>query len=297
MKTNELIYKCSKEVNDKIVYVTIKLNDERKNGHNDFSITGKVYQKGKPKTDKYMISCGCCHDEILEAFPEFKLFVNLHLCSSDGYPSFLGQNAAYWMSIGEDKKAMCDLRCDSDMYDQLYPYHINNLLFKKAIAGYGLLDIWSKQAKKAISYLERLTGNDFVENKHVPFFSEKEIELIESGMTCYKNWKKKGIELIESGSVTLDSILNKREMEKQDKRAKQIEKIEKKYSEQIAGAELEKKVRLLMLDFNSDNWIWYSHSATLCFNWKSYERKVTKEEVEAFMKENNVAIDFNIEFK
>ena len=279
MKTNGLIYKCSKEVNDKVVYVTIRLNDECNNGHNDFSITGKVYQKGKPKIDKYMISGGCCHEEILKAFPEFKIFVDLHLCSSDGYPSFLEKNAAYWISIGDDEKAMRDLRCDSDMYDKLYPYYIDNLLFKKAIADYGLLDIWSEQARKAISYLERLTGNEFVENKHVPFFSEKEIELI------------------ENGSVTLDSILNKREMEKQDKRAKQIEEIEKKYSAQIAGAELEKKVRLLMLDFDGDNWIWYSHSDTLCFNWKSYERKVTKEEVELFMKENNVAIDFNIEFK
>jgi len=279
MKTNELIYKCSKEVNDTVVYVTIKLNDECRNGHNDFSITGKVYQKGKPKTNKYMICCGCCHDEILEAFPEFKVFVDLHLCSSDGYPMFLGQNAAYWISLGEDKKAMDDLRCDIDMYDKLYSYYIDNLLFKKAIADYGLLDVWSEQAKKAISFLERLTGNEFVENKHVPFFSEKEIELI------------------ESGCVTLESVLNKRKIEKQEKRAKQIEEIEKKYSAQIAGAELEKKVRLLMLDFDGENWIWYSHSDTLCFNLKSYERKVTKEEVEAFMNERNVSIDFNIEFK
>ena len=279
MKTNNLIYKCSKEVNDTVVYVTIRLNDECNNGHNDFSITGEVYQKGKPKTDRYMVCCGCCHNEILEAFPEFKIFVDLHLCSSDGYPMFLGQNAAYWISIGEDEKAMCDLRCDSDMYDKLYPYYIDNLLLKKAIADYGLLDIWSEQAKKAIAYLEKLTGNEFVEDKHVPYFSEKEIELL------------------ESGSVTIEAVLKKRESEKKEKRAKQIAKIEKEYSEQIAGAELEKKVRLLMLDFDSDNWIWYNHSNTLCFNWRSYERKVTKEEVEAFMKNHNVVIDFNIEFK
>lgn len=279
MKTNELIYKCSKEVNDTVVYVTIRLNDECRNGHNDFSITGEVYQKGKPKTDKYMICCGCCHNEILEAFPEFKIFVDLHLCSSDGYPMFLGQNAAYWVSIGEDEKAMCDLRCDRDMYDKLYPYYIDNLLFKKAIADNGLLDIWSEQAKKAIAYLEKLTGNEFIEDKHVPFFSEKEVELI------------------ENGSVTLDSILKKREIEKQEKRAKQIAKIEKEYSEQIKNADSKKRIRLLMLDFDSDNWIWYSHSDTLCFNWRSYDRKVTKEEVEAFMKKHNVVIDFNIEFK
>lgn len=279
MKTNNLIYKCNKEVNDTVVYVTIRLNDECNNGHNDFSITGEVYQKGKPKIDKYMVCCGCCHDEILEAFPEFKIFVDLHLCSSDGHPMFLGQNAAYWISIGDDEKAMCDLRCDSDMYDKLYPYYIDNLLFKKAIADYGLLDIWNEQAKKAIAYLEKLTGNEFIENKHVPFFSEKEIELL------------------ENGSVTLEAVWKKREIEKQEKRAKQIAKIEKEYSEQIKGAYLEKKVRLLMLDFDSENWIWYNHSNTLCFNWRSYERKVTKEEVEAFMKYRNVVIDFKIEFK
>lgn len=227
MKTNELIYKCSKEVNDTVVYVTIRLNDECRNGHNDFSITGEVYQKGKPKTDKYMICCGCCHNEILEAFPEFKIFVDLHLCSSDGYPMFLGQNAAYWISIGEDEKAMCDLRCDRDMYDKLYPYYIDNLLFKKAIADNGLLDIWSEQAKKAIAYLEKLTGNEFIEDKHVPFFSEKEVELI------------------ENGSVTLDSILKKREIEKQEKRAKQIAKIEKEYSEQIKNADSKKENQVI----------------------------------------------------
>ena len=279
MKTNELIYKCSKEVNDTVVYVTIRLNDECKNGHNDFSITGEVYQNGKPKTDRNMICCGCCHNEILEAFPEFKIFVDLHLCSSDGYPMFLGQNPAYWVSIGDDKKAMCDLRCDSDMYDKLYPYYIDNLLFKKAIADYGLLDIWSEQAKKAIAYLEKLTGNEFIEDKHVPYFSEKEVELL------------------ESGSITIEAVLNKREIEKKEKRAKQIAKIEKEYSEQIKNADLERKVRLLMLDFDRENWIWYAHSNTLCFNWKNYERKVTKEEVELFMKENEVVIDFNIEFK
>ena len=174
---------------------------------------------------------------------------------------------------------MCDLRCDSDMYYKLYPYYIDNLLFKKAIADYGLLDVWSEQVKKAIAYLEKLTGNELIEDKHVPFFSEKEIELI------------------GSGSITLDSVLNNREIEKKEKRIKQIAKIEKEYNEQIAGAELEKKVRLLMLDFGSENLIWYNHSNTLCFNWNSYERKVTKEEAEAFMKDRNVIIDFNIEFK
>lgn len=279
MKKNELIYKCSKEVNDTVVYVTIRLNDECNNGHNDFRITGEVYEKGKPKTDKYMIRCGSCHEEILKAFPKFKMFVDLHLCSSDGYPMFLGQNGAYHMRLGEKEKAMANLRCSNDMYKKLYPYHIDNLLFKKAIAENGLLDVWNKQSKEAIAYLEELTGDEFVEDKHVPFFSEDEIRLL------------------ESGTITLESVQAKMDKRKGEERIKQVEEIEKKYDEQIASANLEKKVRLLMLDFDGENWIWYTHSNTLCFNWRDYERKVTKEEVEAFMKKHNVIIDFNIEFK
>ena len=279
MKKNELIHKCSKTVNDIVVYVTIKLNDECKNGHNDFRITGKVYEKGKPKTDKHLIVCGCCHEYILNAFPEFKIFVDLHCCSSDGYPDFLGINAAYYMRIKDKEGAINNLRCDNDMYEKLYPYHVDNLLFKKAIVDNGLLDIWSKQAKKAIAYLEELTGDEFIEDKHVPFFSEDEIRLL------------------GSGTITLESVQAKMDKRRGEERMKQVEEIEDRCKKQFLSANLEKKVRLLMLDFDSENWIWYAHSNTLCFNWKNYEREVTKEEVELFMKENEVVIDFNIEFK
>src|SRR5574344_71248 len=279
MKTNELIYKCSKEVNNTVVYVTIRLNDECKNGCNDFSITGSVYKKGKPKTDKNMIRYGCCHEDILEAFPEFKMFVDLHLCSSDGYPSFLGKNAAYWISIGEDEKAMRDLRCDSDMYDKLHPYYIDNLLFKNAISDFGLLDTWEEQAKKAISYLEELTGDEFIENKHVPFFSpEEEMK-------------------IANGEITLDLIKEKQLIQREEKRKIKLAEIEKKFNEKVRNAELEKEVNLLMLDFDSENWIYYNHCNTLAFNWKSYEKKVTEEEVNEFFKNKGINLDFKIEFK
>lgn len=38
--------------------IKIRLNDECKNGHQDFAITADVWEKGKPKTDRYCIMGG-----------------------------------------------------------------------------------------------------------------------------------------------------------------------------------------------------------------------------------------------
>lgn len=73
MKTNSLthtIYTKSKDGDNLII--KIRLNDECKNGHQDFAITGDIYQKDKPKIDKYHLSGGCIHDEILAARPDLK---------------------------------------------------------------------------------------------------------------------------------------------------------------------------------------------------------------------------------
>lgn len=65
------------------VTVNIRYDDQCGNGHNSFSITGEAYQHNKPKTDRYMIACGCIHEYIEIAFPELKPFIKWHLMSSD----------------------------------------------------------------------------------------------------------------------------------------------------------------------------------------------------------------------
>lgn len=85
--TNDLRHTIStKDADGNPMTIKIRLNDECKNGHQDFAITGDIYQKGKPRIDKYFISVGCIHDEILKSAPELQLFVSLHLCDYKGIP-------------------------------------------------------------------------------------------------------------------------------------------------------------------------------------------------------------------
>ena len=77
--------------------IKIRLDDECENGHQDFSITGDIYQKGKPKTDRYFLSGGCIHEEILKVRPDLKIFVNLHLSDYDGVPMHPTANMIYFL--------------------------------------------------------------------------------------------------------------------------------------------------------------------------------------------------------
>lgn len=105
VKSNSLYFRASKTVNGKNANVTIRLDDQCKNGHQDFSVTGEIYEADKPKIDKYLISAGCCHDDILEAFPELQIFVDLHLCDFEGNHMCPVSNGFYHLKNGFNKTA------------------------------------------------------------------------------------------------------------------------------------------------------------------------------------------------
>lgn len=63
-----------------------------------FSITGEIYHKGKPMTDRNMISCGCVHEDILKVAPELKPLVDIHLSDMDGVPMHAEANGWYWLA-------------------------------------------------------------------------------------------------------------------------------------------------------------------------------------------------------
>lgn len=65
------------------IKATVRYDDRCGNGHNTFSITGEYYYAGKSHTDRNMISCGCVHEAISQAFPELREYLKWHLCSSD----------------------------------------------------------------------------------------------------------------------------------------------------------------------------------------------------------------------
>ena len=121
MKTNNLIHKAQKSKIDYFgtkadIIVKISLNDECKNGHQDFAITADIYKAGY-RSDRYFLAGGCCHDDIIKYFPEFKIFIDLHLCDFEGSPMYPSANGFYHLKNGFNnttiqnpsfKKEYCD---------------------------------------------------------------------------------------------------------------------------------------------------------------------------------------------
>lgn len=62
--------------------VTIRYDDECRNGHNSFSITNTIY---KQKRGGWVdVVGGCIHEEIEKHFPEYAHLIKWHLMDSDG---------------------------------------------------------------------------------------------------------------------------------------------------------------------------------------------------------------------
>lgn len=75
--------------------IDIRLNDECKNGHEDFSITGSYWSKENKGYEAD--GGGCIHDTILAVRPELKIFVDLHLCDRKGVPMYAVDNGMYFL--------------------------------------------------------------------------------------------------------------------------------------------------------------------------------------------------------
>lgn len=58
----------------------VRYDDECRNGHNSFAITGEIRVLGRRDIE----AGGCIHKEIAKAFPKLAPYIKWHLCSSDG---------------------------------------------------------------------------------------------------------------------------------------------------------------------------------------------------------------------
>ncbi len=73
------------------ITVKVRHDDQCRNGHNSFSITGEIDELRGGHWRDY--SGGCIHDEAVKHFPELAPFIKWHLCSADD-PMHIG-NTVY----------------------------------------------------------------------------------------------------------------------------------------------------------------------------------------------------------
>lgn len=194
-RNNGIVYTEEHDLpKDMRLVIKISLNDDCKNGHQDFSITGTLYK------DKIDIEGGCIHDTILKYRPEFKVFVDLHLSNYEGYPLYGVTNGYYFMENGfndvprnspEFPKTFCNYYLiDEDKFKYL-ELASSEEEFKEILIALDCDLKWKEIANEAIKFLETLSNLKFIPN------SEKRFTVTEEERKLYK-------EKLQSGFFTVE---------------------------------------------------------------------------------------------
>lgn len=295
MKTNILSYNVTKiYVEDGIIYkmnVRISLDDYGKNGICSWSITADIYEKRRNGRFVWYAS-GCCHDEILKYFPEFKLFIDLHLCNHYGQPMYPVENGVYHLVNSDKEKAINYLRITETEYDILRNSIEDKLYFKYLLYTLKIVDRWKEESLKAIKQLEALTGNTW-ENPYKPEIERFALKLTDEERTLIEN-------RIKEGYYTSEAIQARKDQKKREEYEKKRNEIIADFEKEIQKAENSKLVRLAVLDTGIPfkNVIYYNHTNELAFNWNDYEEKVTQEQFDEFIKTvDKTKLPENITFK
>lgn len=273
METNSLVYKVEKKSKDFDAVIIIKLNDECKNGHQDFSITANLYVHNAVKTDRNCLGGGCCHKDILKVAPELKQFVNLHLCDKDGIPTHASANGYYHITRGferteNQKEKFCE-------YYRVTPNEYEILKLTSSADQYGFMlvklgitDRWKTEAKEAIKELERLTGDTFIDDSKKPQLGltpERLAELEKQDKEEY---------------FSPENIVQRKAEQLAKLKADKIAEIGAEYNKAWEIAEKRKAIQMFVVEnILTDNIIFYTGSNEVNFNWKTYEKQVPEADI------------------
>lgn len=258
MKTNSLKYTTCRTRGDIKVEVKIRLNDECRNGHADFAITGTVYEKDKYGNWRWS-QTGCCHEAIQRFFPKFKPFIDLHLCDAIGAPMYAVGNGFYHLRESSKEVVMSYLRITVSEYDHIKTYASDELYLKYLLYNHGIVERWLSEARQAITQLEALCGQTFKDESmryQIDPLSDEERTLIESR--------------IAEGYYTETAIAKRKREAARTARRKEIERLQRQAQDakHKIDQELQVKLYLFRLGAPLESFIYYDHSNEVAFNWR-----------------------------
>lgn len=94
-----------------VIRAEVRFDDECKNGHNTFAITGTVTDTSQTRRHLREVAGGCLHEEIAKAFPELAPLIRWHLTSSDGPMHYIANtvyhagNRDHWGKVAGEPRA------------------------------------------------------------------------------------------------------------------------------------------------------------------------------------------------
>lgn len=258
--------------------ITISLDDECHNGHQDFSIIGSIYEAGKPKVERYMVLCGATGDYIAKEFPGLAIFDRLHLCDYAGAPMYAVANGFYNIKRMDVEQFSDYFRCTPVERDMLYmaenEEHFAMLLYLSEIP-----TRWEQEAGEAIKILEGMTGEKWVNSSIKSNYIAPTPEQVADFETKQK-----------AGYFSDEQRAQRAEAKRQEYYKQEREKVEAECKGKIEQAETERDVKIAVLyaGLSLNNFIFYNHTNTGVFNWKDYEDKITREQFDAFVAGVNI---------
>lgn len=284
MERKELIFKAVKEyIENGVKYrvaVSAKLADECKNGVCDFSVMADVYEIKGPGRPRF-VGCGCCHDEVLKAFPDLKSVVDLHLCNYLGQPTYPVEDGMYLLRESRGKgmeylrvKSFTDgekLESAAKSGDKKY---FTFLLFHL-----GIVDAWKAEADAAIQLLQKLTGYTWVNTYEEPRRTLQPLSTAESLEIAAKL----------SAGYYHPAAIEARIMEEEAAKVDQARaNLVRKFDKQVEEINKEREVMLYLFDTFGpravENAIYYNKSGKVGLNWRGYGESLTPEETEHVQK-------------
>jgi len=275
MKTTKLLFVDNRlDKNGNQWKIEISLDDDCKNGHQDFSLTGTCWEKGKSCIDRNMKFGGACGDTIIKLFPEYEIFERLHICDFNGAPMYAIENGMYHAKRNGKESLQSYLRLTELEAETLMQYLDEKLAFRFHLENMGVVARWKEEANEAIKKLEELTGKEFdnvsTKSHYTPLTEEERNEYKEKQLQGYFN---------------ADKIQERIEQKMQDKKRKQIEKLKLAAKTEIDSINTELNIKLAILDagFSIDNFIYYKHKNEGKFNWLDSQDKLTKEDFDILL--------------
>lgn len=306
MKTNNIGRKGTLRIGNFIIEISARLNDECKNGHEDFGLTYNMWEEVVSGRTWCAGGCAAGNDDptVRQAIEQlgFGPVERVHLSDMNGVPMYPTANAIYHAKNSGFEVFRDYLRLTDEEAKQAF-YIDDELGLYVWLLDNGIIDRWKNEANEAIKAI--INGRDIEfestatkKQGHWYFKVEPTKERLDGQRY-----------IIQTGYYNCDNYDQHRQEENlQEVRKKlSIEYHEKQIEKAKAEIRL-KKAFLAMIEEHltefsdpvtvADNWIFYDHRSEIVFNWNTGfgRNQVSENDFEtvkkyfAYAEENNISL-------